>query len=124
VCSPLLPTTPTDDGDHTPPLPINPPLTLTQSVFRFCYGDFWGGSVAEWLACWPRVQKGPGSNRSRDAVGNSLRQTVHTPHSACVHQAAKLVAALLRVVGVPVYDSPHLQADCQELGSAPEPYVW
>jgi len=31
--------------------------------------------------------------------GNSLRQTVHT-HRASVHQAAKLVAALLRVVGV------------------------
>ena len=28
-----------------------------------------GGSVAEWLACWTQVQKGPGSNRSRDAVG-------------------------------------------------------
>jgi len=27
-----------------------------------------GGSVAEWLACWTKVQKGPGSNRSRDAV--------------------------------------------------------
>jgi len=23
-----------------------------------------------------------------------------------------------------VYDSRHLQADCQELGSAPEPYAW
>jgi len=46
-----------------------------------------GDSVAEWLACWTQVQKGPGSNRSR-----SLRQTVHT-------QAAKLVAALLRVAG-------------------------
>ena len=31
--------------------------------------------------------------------GNSLRQTVHT-HRASVHQAAKLVAALLRVAGV------------------------
>jgi len=30
---------------------------------------------------------------------NSLRQTVHT-HCASVHQAAKLVAALFRVVGV------------------------
>ena len=30
---------------------------------------------------------------------NSLRQTVHT-HCASVHQAAKLVAALLRVVGI------------------------
>ena len=28
-----------------------------------------GGSEAEWLACWTRAQKGPGSNRSRDAVG-------------------------------------------------------
>jgi len=27
------------------------------------------GSVAEWLACWTEAQKGPGSNRSRDAVG-------------------------------------------------------
>jgi len=31
--------------------------------------------------------------------GNSLRQTVHT-HRASVHQAEKLVAALLRVAGV------------------------
>jgi len=31
--------------------------------------------------------------------GNSLRQTIHT-HRASVHQAAKLVAALLRVAGV------------------------
>jgi len=28
-----------------------------------------GGSVAEWLACWTQALKGPGSNRSRDAVG-------------------------------------------------------
>jgi len=63
--------------------------------------------------------------------GNSLRQTVRT-HHASVHQAAKLVAALLRVAGVTaglaesngwVYDSSHLQADCQEPGSAPEPYA-
>ena len=33
--------------------------------------------------------------------GNSFRQTVHT-HRASVHQAVKLVAALLRVVGVTV----------------------
>ena len=60
----------------------------------------WGGSVAEWLAYWTQAQKGPGSNRSRDTLsGNSLRQTVHT-HCASVHQAAKLVAALLRVTRV------------------------
>ena len=62
--------------------------------------------------------------------GNSLRQTVHT-HRASVHQAAKLVAALLRVARVTavmaacrrVYDSRRLQADCQEPESAPEPYA-
>ena len=53
----------------------------------------------EWLACWTQAQKGPGSNRSREAVGNRLRQIVHT-HRASVHQAAKLVAALLRVARV------------------------
>ena len=25
--------------------------------------------IAEWSACWTQAQKGPGSNRSRDAVG-------------------------------------------------------
>jgi len=27
-----------------------------------------GGSVADWLACWTQAHKGPGSNRSCDAV--------------------------------------------------------
>jgi len=64
--------------------------------------------------------------------GNSLRQTVHT-RRASVHQAATLVAALLRVAAVTaglaesngsrVYDSRRLPADCQEPGSAPEPYA-
>ena len=73
--------------------------------------------------CWTQVQKGLGSNHS-----NSLRQTVHT-HCASVHQAAKLVAALLRVARKlmaayrRVYDSGHLHADCQELRSAQEPYA-
>jgi len=85
-----------------------------------------GGSVAEWLACWTQVQKGPGSNRSASEMtyivssgalnstptnptkvhiaaamlsGNSVRQTVLT-HRASVHQAAKLVAALIRAAGV------------------------
>jgi len=50
--------------------------------------------------------------------GNSLRQTAHT-HRASVHQASKLVAALLRVArvtaglvessGSQVYDSLHQQ---------------
>jgi len=60
--------------------------------------------------------------------GNSLRQTVHA-HCASVHLAAKLVAALLRVAGVTAGlaesngTSCHLQVDCQEPGSAPEPYA-
>ena len=63
-----------------------------------------GGSVAEWLACWTQARKGPSSNRSRDAVGTrvTVLGKLFTP---IVHQAAKLVA------------------DCQEPGSAPEPYA-
>jgi len=55
---------------------------------------------------------------------NSLRQTVHT-HRASVHQAAKLVAALLRVAGVTagLAESNGTSPDCQELGSALEPYT-
>jgi len=76
--------------------------------------------------------EGPGfksqSRRCRVTVLNKL----FTP---IVHHAAKLVAALLRVARVTaglgkvmaayrrVYNSRHLQADCQELGSAPEPYA-
>jgi len=70
--------------------------------------------------------EGPGFKSRRDVVGYQFVQTVHT-HRASVHQAAKLAAALLRVARVTaglavmaayrwVYDSRHLQADCQELG--------
>ena len=58
------------------------------------------------FATQPRCQRA-GLRRRRARVqiavvtlsGNSLRQTVHA-HRACVHQAAKFVAALLRVAGV------------------------
>ena len=78
-----------------------------------------GGSVAESLACWTWVQIA-----AMTLSGNSLRQTLHTLR-ASIHHAAKLVAALLRVArvtaglaesnGSQVYDSRHLQVDCQEL---------
>ena len=42
--------------------------------------------------------EGPGF-KSQPLSGNSFKQTVHI-HRASVHQAAKLVAALLRVAGV------------------------
>jgi len=53
----------------------------------------WLGSLV--VSALDSGAEGPGSNRSRD----SLRQTVHA-HRASVHQTAKLVAALLRVAGV------------------------
>jgi len=58
-----------------------------------------GGSVAEWLACWTQAQKGLVQIAAAMLSGNSLRQTVHT-HRTSVHQAAKLVCALLRVARV------------------------
>jgi len=58
-----------------------------------------GGSVAEWLACWTQAQKARVQIAVATLSGNSLRQTVHA-HCAPVHQAAKLVAAPLRVAEV------------------------
>ena len=47
---------------------------FTRKVYRknesYCVIYYaWGGSVTEWLACWTQAQNGPGSDRSRDAVG-------------------------------------------------------
>ena len=64
-----------------------------------CIASYRGCSVAEWLACWTHAQKGRVQIAAATLSGNSLRQTVHT-HRASVHQAAKLVAALLRVARV------------------------
>ena len=59
-----------------------------------------GGSVAEWLACWTREQYRAWIQIAVATLsGSSLRQIVHT-HRASVHQAAKFVAALLRVARV------------------------
>jgi len=51
-----------------------------------------------WLACWTQAQKARVQIAAATLSRNSLRQTVHT-HYTSVHQAAKLVAALLRVAG-------------------------
>jgi len=53
----------------------------------------------EWLACWTQAQKGRVQIAVATLSGNSLRQTAHT-HRASVHEAAKLIAALLKVAGV------------------------
>jgi len=58
-----------------------------------------GGSVAEWLARWTQAQKGRVQIAIAMLSGNDYRQTVHN-HCASVRQAAKLVAALLRVARV------------------------
>jgi len=57
------------------------------------------GSVAECLACWTQAQKARVQIAAATLSGNSLKQTVHA-HRASVQQAAKLVAALLRVARV------------------------
>jgi len=44
-------------------------LRMYKLLIEFDIYILLGGSVAEWLACWTQAQKGPGSNRSRDAVG-------------------------------------------------------
>ena len=53
-----------------------------------CYSDGWLGSRVVSVL-----------DSGAEGSGNSLRQTVHT-HCASVHQAAKLVAALLRLAGI------------------------
>ena len=57
------------------------------------------GLVSEWLACWAQAQNSLVQIAAATLSGNGLRQTIHT-HHASVHQAAKLVAALLRVARV------------------------
>jgi len=92
--------------------------------------------VSEWLRTGLKRKRALVQIAAATQSGNSLRQAVHT-HRASVHQAAKFLAALLKVARVTVglaesndsqaylcrvYDSCHLRADCQEPGSAPEPY--
>jgi len=44
-------------------------IRLIDHMYARIYVATSGGSVAEWLACWTHAHKGPGPNRSRDAVG-------------------------------------------------------
>jgi len=55
--------------------------------------------LLRWLGSWTQVQKARVQIAVAMLSGNSLRQTAHT-HCTSVHQAAKLVAAFLRVAGV------------------------
>jgi len=73
--------------------------SATQRGLFVLLSQFFYVSIAEWLACWSQTQKARVQIALATLSGNSFRQTVHT-HCASVHQAAKLVAAVLRVVGV------------------------
>ena len=79
------------------------PLLLTfkwKKQLILCHAQFvFGGLVSEWLACWLRRRRAWVQIAAATLSGNSLRQTAHT-HRASVHQAAKSVAALLRVARV------------------------
>ena len=55
-----------------------------------------GGLVSELLARWTQVQKGPGSNRSRDAESKA-----NCSHPLCLcSPSSKIGVALLRVARV------------------------
>ena len=81
------------------------------------------------------VSAGLRRRRARVQIAVTTLSGKPKTHRASVHQAAKLVAALLTVARVTaglaesngslhrVYDSCHLHADCQEPGSASEPYA-
>jgi len=103
---------------------VGRPHTQNPNTVEFSRRTSFGSRVVSVL---DSGAEGPGSNRS-------LRLTVHT-HHASDHQAAKLAAALLMAAGLlrawrkvmaanhRVYDSRHPLADCQQPGSAPEPYA-
>ena len=70
-------------------------LTLLPQVY-----GFYGWLSSQMVSMQDSVAEGPRfKSQSRRCRVTRLRQTVHT-HYASVHQAARLVAALLRVAGV------------------------
>jgi len=69
---------------------------LVHFTLRIIFLGWLGSRVVSVL---DSVTEGPVQITVATLSGNSLRQTVRT-HCASVHQAAKLVAALLRVAGV------------------------
>jgi len=76
---------------------------ITQSclqyiLYTYTCNEGWLGSRV--VSVLDSGAEGPGVQIAAATLsGNSLRQTVHT-HRASVHQAAKLVPAVLRVAGV------------------------
>ena len=75
-------------------IPYGTRVAVVVWLLADCYTPFRGGSVAEWLACWPQAQKARVQIAAATLSGNSLSQTVHAQRTS-VFQVAKLVAALL-----------------------------
>ena len=84
-------------------------ITFLKKPFRFCPATFLtlaavyskrlcNGRVFVSLSV-PSIDSGRVQIAAATVSSNSFRQTVHT-HHVSAHQAAKLVAALLRVAGV------------------------
>jgi len=99
----------------------DPVPSMPTPTWAFGCVQGWLGSRVLSVKAWVQIA-------AATLSGNSLRQTAHT-HRASLHQAAKLLAALLRAwqkevaAYRQVYDKRHLQADCQEPESAQEPYT-
>jgi len=72
---------------------------IVKTIQVVCVDISRGGSVDEWLACWTQARKVWVQIAAATLSGNSLRQTVQT-HRDSVHEAATLLAALLRVAEV------------------------
>jgi len=87
--------------------------TIVAGLLHVCRPRWLGSRVVSVL---DSGAEGPGfkSQPRRCRSGNSLRQIVHT-HCASVHEASKVVAALLRVAGV--------TAGLAENGSLPPTYL-
>ena len=67
-CVPRLPWQQRDFSAHV--IDFRQDLASTFMIYiQLYFTILYGGSIAEWLACWTQAQKGLGSNRSRDAVG-------------------------------------------------------
>ena len=72
-------------------------LMSLSSSFLYHMHKLWGWLGSQVVSILDSGTEGPGFKFAAAMLsGNSLRQTVHT-HHASVHQAAKLVAALLRI---------------------------
>jgi len=80
-------------------VPAHPGSRGKRAVKQACVCSILGWLGSRVVSVLDSGAEWPGFNSVTTLSGNSLRQIVHS-HCASVHQAAKLVTALLRVAGV------------------------